>query len=216
MQTQTSQGPWWAALTVWAVVNAVNVLQSAGFLSRIPTGSMAINRLLGYVMIALAVPAALALFAFVRAQAGWQQWIGPAVYIAFIALMIVVDYVSPVEFRSPPRYGILVPYLMLFFGSILLMGMPMFRLNRGLWLVTVASTVLLLSSMCQIAAVGDHLFAPHRVPFCRAAGCHWPLLPDANHIAFVKMIDVGMLSWSSAIGASCKGETAPYQTNMLY
>ena len=147
MQTQTSQGPWWAALTVWAVVNAVNVLQSAGFLARIPTGSMAINSLLGYVMIALAVPAALALFAFVRAQAGWQQWIGPAVYIAFIALMIVVDYVSPVEFRSPPRYGILVPYLVLFFGSILLMGIPMFRLNRGLWMVTVASTVLLLSSM---------------------------------------------------------------------
>ena len=52
---------------------------AAGFLSRIPTGSMAINSLLGYVMIALAVPAALALFAFVRAQAGWQQWIGPAV-----------------------------------------------------------------------------------------------------------------------------------------
>ena len=41
--------------------------------------------------------------------------------------MVVVDYVSPVEFRSPPRYGILVPYLMLFFGSILLMGIPMFR-----------------------------------------------------------------------------------------
>ena len=76
MQTQTSQGPWWAALTVWAVVNAVNVLQSAGFLARIPTGSMAINRLLGYLMIALAAPAALALFAFVRARAGWQQWIG--------------------------------------------------------------------------------------------------------------------------------------------
>ena len=98
-------------------------------------------------MIALAAPAALALLAFVRARAGWQQWIGPAVYLAFIALMIVVDYVSPVEFRSPPRYGILIPYLVLFFGSILLMGIPMFRLNRGLWMVTVASTVLLLSSM---------------------------------------------------------------------
>ena len=71
METQTSQGPWWAALTVWAVVNAVNVLQSAGFLARIPSGSLAINRLLGYVMIALAAPAALALFAFVRvAQVG--------------------------------------------------------------------------------------------------------------------------------------------------
>jgi phosphatidylserine synthase len=147
MQTQTNQGPWWAILTVWAVVNAVNVLQSAGYLSRIRTGSMATNSQLGYVMIGLAAPAGLALIAFVRTRAEWQLWIGPAVYLAFIALMIAVDYVSPVEFRSPARYSILVPYLVLFFGSILLMGIPMFRINRGLWMVTVASTVLLLSSM---------------------------------------------------------------------
>jgi len=44
------------------------------------------------------------------------QWIGPAVYLAFVVLMITVDYVSPTGFRSPPRYGILVPYLVLFFG----------------------------------------------------------------------------------------------------
>jgi hypothetical protein len=36
---------------------------------------------------------------------------------------------------------------MLFFGSILLMGLPMFRLDRRLWLVTVTTTVLLLGSM---------------------------------------------------------------------
>ena len=69
MPPQTSVDPWWAALTVWAVVNAVNLLQAAGFLSRVRTGSMAINHLLGYVMIALAVPAAVALFAFARE--GW-------------------------------------------------------------------------------------------------------------------------------------------------
>ncbi len=44
-------------------------------------------------------------------------------------------------------YGILVPYLVFFFGAILLMGLPMFRINRLLWLVTVATTVLLLGSM---------------------------------------------------------------------
>jgi len=55
---------------------------------------------------------------------------------------------------------------------------------------------------CQIAVVGDHLFAPHRVPFGRAAGRHWPPLPDRNRVAFVKMIGVGMLSWLLAIGAS--------------
>ncbi|MBN2170613.1 MAG: hypothetical protein JW819_04730 [Candidatus Krumholzibacteriota bacterium] len=147
MATRAVQGPWWAAVVVWAVVNAVNLLQSAGFLSRIPAGSMAVNHALGYLMIALAAPAALALVAFVRAGAGWRQWSGPAAYLAFIALMLAVDYLRPVEFRSPARNGILAPYLVLFFGSILLMGLPMFRLHRGLWLVTVASTALLIVSM---------------------------------------------------------------------
>jgi phosphatidylserine synthase len=139
--------PWWAALVVWGVVNAVNVLQAVGFLSRVPTGSLAVNHLLGRVMIGLAIPATVALVAFARAGAGVRHWIGPGVYLAFVALMIAVEYVWPVEFRSPMRYDILVPYLVLFFGSILLMGLPMFRMNRPLWLVTVGTTILLLGSM---------------------------------------------------------------------
>lgn len=89
----------------------------------------------------------MALVAFVRAGAGWLHWVGPAVFLVFLALMVVVDYVRPVEFRSPMRLEIVVPYLVLFFGAILLMGLPMFRLNRPLWLVTVVTTVVLLASM---------------------------------------------------------------------
>lgn len=147
MQVETRVDPWWAALTVWGVVNAVNVLQATGFLSRVWTGNRAINHLLGYAIVALAAPAAVALVAFVRAGAGWRHWIGPAVYLAFVVFMVAVEYVWPVEFRSPVRTSILVPYLLLFFGSILLMGLPMFRMDRRLWLVTVATTVLLLGSM---------------------------------------------------------------------
>jgi len=147
MQAQAGVNPRWSALTVWGVVNAVNILQAAGFLSRLRAGSMAVNHLLGYVMIVLVVPSIVAIVAFVRAGTGWRHWVGPVVYLAFVALMVVVDYVWPVEFRSPTRYGILVPYLLLFFGAILLMGLPMFRLDRRLWLITVATTVLLLGSM---------------------------------------------------------------------
>ena len=147
MQAQIDVNPWWAALTVWGVVNAVNILQAAGFLSRVPTGSLAVNHVLGRVIMALAIPAMAAMIAFARAGAGWRHWIGPAVFLAFVALMISVEYVWPVEFRSPRLYSVLVPYLVLFFGSILLMGLPMFRMNRPLWLVTVATTVLLLGSM---------------------------------------------------------------------
>jgi hypothetical protein len=147
VQTQTTVQPWWAALTVWVVVNLVNVLQAVGFLSRVRTRSMAINHVLGRVIIALGLPAAVALVALVRARAGWRQWIGPAVFLAFVAIELAVDYVWPVEFRAPARPAILVPYLLTFFGAILLMGLPMFRLDRRLWLVTAMTTVLLLGSM---------------------------------------------------------------------
>ncbi len=51
------------------------------------------------------------------------------------------------EFAAVGLPSILVPYLLLFFGAILLMGLPMFHMDRRLWLVTVATTVLLLASM---------------------------------------------------------------------
>ncbi len=147
MQVEWTVQPKWAVLTVWVVVNSVNLLQAAGFLSRVPTGSMTVNHRLGYVIAALGIPAAIALWGFVRAGAGWLHVLGPAAYVLFVAYMASIEYVRPVEFRSPARPEILVPYLVLFFGSIFLMGLPMFRVDQRLWLVTVTTAVLLLASM---------------------------------------------------------------------
>ena len=108
---------------------------------------MDVNHQLGYAILALGIPAMTALVAFVVSRAGLLSWLGPAVFLVFLALMLVVDYLAPIEFRSPPLYGVLVPYLVLFFGSILLMGIPMYTLNRSYWLVTVATSALLLGSM---------------------------------------------------------------------
>lgn len=139
-----AQGPWWAAVTTWAVVNALNLAQAIGFGSRRHHG-MAVNQALGLGIAALALPATVALWGFVGAGNPW--WIGPAVFDAFVALMLVVDYLRPVEWRHPARPAILIPYLVLFFGSILLMGIPMYALDRALWLVTVVTTTVLLTSM---------------------------------------------------------------------
>ena len=154
MQTPTAGGPWWAALAVWSTVNAVNILQTVGFLSRLRSGSLEVNHLIGYGIILLAVPVLVSLVAFVRSGAGWVHWAGPAAYLAFVSLLIAVEYVRRIEFRSPVRYGILVPYLVLFFGAIFLLGVPMFRLSRPLWLVTVATTACLLASMSVALRAG--------------------------------------------------------------
>jgi hypothetical protein len=138
------QGPWWAALITWVVVNVVNLAQTVGFASRSRHG-MDVNHVLGLAIAALTLPATIALVGFARA--GSPSWIGPAVFDAFVVLMLCVDYIWRVEWRRPARPFILIPYVVLFFGSILLMGIPMYWLNRGLWSVTVTTTVALLISM---------------------------------------------------------------------
>ncbi|MBU1048545.1 hypothetical protein KKG90_00840 [Candidatus Bipolaricaulota bacterium] len=154
MLAEVGVNPWWAVLTMWGVVNAVNLLQAAGFVSRVMTGDMRINGILGRVIILLAIPTMAALFALVRTGEGWFHRIGAIAFLAFVAFMITVDYAWPVEFRSPMRPSILVPYLALFFGSIFLMGLPMFRINLSLWLVTVVTTTLLLGAMGFAMAKG--------------------------------------------------------------
>ena len=147
MNSQTRVDPWLAVLTVWGIVNMVNLLQSAGFLSRVITGDRSINHILGYGIVTLAIPAAIAIGAFIKEKSWWRHWIGLIAFIVFVVIHIFVEYILKVEFRSPMRYDILIPYLILFFGSIFFMGISMLRINQRLWLVTVVTTVLLLGSM---------------------------------------------------------------------
>jgi hypothetical protein len=128
-------------------VNAVALVQAAGFLSRVVTGGRDVNRILGLVIVALALPAAASLVAFVRHRSGWRHGVGPVAFLAFVAVELVVDYLAPVEFRDPARPSILVPYLLLFFGAIVAMGFPMLRIDRRLWSVTAVSSTLLLVAM---------------------------------------------------------------------
>ncbi|MDP1876389.1 MAG: hypothetical protein Q8M17_02355 [Actinomycetota bacterium] len=69
--------------------------------------------------------------------------------------MPIVDYVRPVEFRAPPRPSILIPYPVLCFGSIVLMGIPMFCLDRSLWAVTALTSTILLTFMVRSLRSGD-------------------------------------------------------------
>jgi len=134
-----------AATVVWLVVNAVNLLQALGFATR-PFAPWA-NSTLGIVIALLALPATYALAVFVRAGSGRLALAGPLTFDVFVILMLAVDYVTRFEWRDPPVLVVQIPYLGLFFGSILLMGLPMYRRNRRLWTVTAVTTALLLAAM---------------------------------------------------------------------
>ena len=141
-----------AASVVWVVVNAVCLLQAIGFATR--PFAPEVNPVLGLVIAALALPATWALIVFVRERAGWRHVIGPVVFDAFVLFMLVVEHVADVEWRDPVVPAVLVPYLVLFFGSIVLMGAPMFRIDRRRWLVTAVTASLLIAAMLYATAMG--------------------------------------------------------------
>jgi len=141
-----------AATAAWLVVNAVNVLQTIGFATR--PFAPGVNPVLGLVIAALAIPATWALLVFIRVGAGWRFLAGPLVFDAFVIVMLLVDHALRIAWRDPVVPAILIPYLVLFFGSIFLLGAPMYRIDRRRWLVTVATTGLLLASMVYAMAMG--------------------------------------------------------------
>jgi len=141
-----------AATVVWIVVNAVNLLQAAGFATR-PVAPE-VNPALGLVIALLALPATWALVVLVRVRAGWLACVGPVAFDGFVIVLLGVDHLFRVEWRSPLVPAIAVPYLGLFFGSIFLMGLPMLRIDPRRWLVTVGTTVLLLVSMLYAMSRG--------------------------------------------------------------
>jgi hypothetical protein len=141
-----------AATVIWLVVNAVNLLQAAGFATR--PFAPEINPALGLVIAVLALPATRALQVLARVRAGGLWYAGPLAFDAFVILMLVVDHLARFEWRHPLVPAVAVPYLGLFFGSILLMGLPMIRIDPRRWLLTVVTTVALLGAMLYAMSQG--------------------------------------------------------------
>ena len=139
-------------MVVWGVVNVVCLLQAIGFATRV--FAPAVNPILGVGIVAAAIPATYALVVFWRAHSGWLLVVGPLVFDAFVALHVVVDWILDVEWRDPPMPLVQIPYLVLLFGGIVLMGIPMFRLDRRRWGVTVVSAALLIAAMLYAMSRG--------------------------------------------------------------
>ncbi len=92
---------------MWAVVNAVCLLQAAGFLSRVRTGNRAVNHVLACAIVALALPASVAVVALVLPYSPLAGLLGfaalPPVYLLAIAA-IVAAYVVSAELVKPWFY----------------------------------------------------------------------------------------------------------------
>jgi hypothetical protein len=104
----------------------------------------------GWVVYALAVPLAEVSVLMWLAGMGTAYWLGGVVYLAWAILGYIVEYALKIEWRSPIRWPVFVPYVILFLATMMLYWWPLWPLCRPLWAAAaalyVAGTVLNVTS----------------------------------------------------------------------
>jgi hypothetical protein len=104
----------------------------------------------GWLVYASAVPFAALSGVTLAAGSPWWLWAGGFAYLVWGGFGFVVEYVARLEWRSPIRWRILVPYVLLYLATAMLYWWPVALVSRPLWYALGAS--FLVSSGLNIAA----------------------------------------------------------------
>lgn len=72
--------------------------------------------------------------AFVAQSQPWHLVLAFVLYAAWSALGTVVDIVRPTPWREPARLSILIPYAALLMAALLAFWVPLWWVDRGLWI----------------------------------------------------------------------------------
>ncbi len=106
-------------LIIFFVINLANIIISIIFISRVKRPEL--EYILGIFFISTGIPTLIILIINIFYQRDWWFWLFPLLYLIFISYEIIVDYIKKVEFRNPINKKILIPYLILYYVSIILM-----------------------------------------------------------------------------------------------
>jgi hypothetical protein len=136
---------------LFAIANLANLLLVGIFLSR-PSGLQGLERGLGWMFIALAVPVALCVVWNALAGRGWWYVVLPSLLLIFMIVELVLDYILAFDFRST-RW--LWPYLSLYYLALMGMIGYTFLVGRTYGFITLATYFLnLLATWYSHSRVG--------------------------------------------------------------
>lgn len=106
-------------LILFIIINSANIIISTIFITRVKKPGL--EHGLGILYVALGIPTLIITFLNILIQREWWFWVFPSLFLIFIVFELIVDYVKKMEFRNPRNIQILVPYLILYYISIILM-----------------------------------------------------------------------------------------------
>lgn len=66
-------------------------------------------------------------------DASWRMWMGPVLIAIWAVFGAYIDLLRKVEWRAPPRAGILIPYVALYFFGQMFLWWPLWDMSRTAW-----------------------------------------------------------------------------------
>lgn len=88
----------------------------------------------GWIVYALSLPAvAISLILLLRGKT-WSFWLGGFLFLLYAAYGYWVDYIKRIPWRNPLRPSIMVPYVLLYLGTVMFYWWPLGMLSRPLWI----------------------------------------------------------------------------------
>ncbi len=101
------------------IINIFNLSVFALFLSRVKKPE--VSKKIGVFSLLLGIPTLTIAIINLIIQRIWYYWFFPLLLVGFILFCFIVDYIKKIEFRNPRKKSILIPFLILFYVSIILM-----------------------------------------------------------------------------------------------
>lgn len=101
------------------VINIFNLSVFGLFLSRVKKPG--VSNKIGIFSLSLGIPTLIIAIINLLILREWYYWFFPLLLVGFILFSLIVDYIKKIEFRNPRKKSILIPFLILFYVSIILM-----------------------------------------------------------------------------------------------
>ena len=104
----------------------------------------------GWLVYALAIPAAVISVVLLAQGKSWAFWLGGFLFLIYAAFGYWIDYVRGIQWRSPLRVSVMIPYVLLYLSTVMFYWWPLGLLSRPLWMAYAAlfalSTILNVTS----------------------------------------------------------------------
>ena len=87
----------------------------------------------GWTFYLLSVPAAVISVIILRGGKPLSFWLPGFLFLAWAVFGFVVEYLLGIQWRTPPNWPVLVPYVLLYLGTVMFYWWPVAQLVRPLW-----------------------------------------------------------------------------------